>query len=104
MKIEPLLLVLELDRLADLEEALQSYRDERLILHGPSEFRARTRKKLRHRTQVRVKTSRLPVNQALERSVRIVAEGPSLDPHYFSFCQSYFQSRLARGAFCAANI
>src|SRR6266446_259545 len=40
-----------LDHLAGLKKALQSYRGERVIFHGPSEFLARTGKKLGHGTQ-----------------------------------------------------
>src|SRR6266404_6092310 len=61
METESLFLVLELDHLAGLEKALQSYRGERLIFHGPSEFLARTGKKLGHGTQVGVKANRLRV-------------------------------------------
>jgi hypothetical protein len=45
VEAESLLLVLELNHLAGFEKALQSYRSERLIFHGPSEFLARTGKK-----------------------------------------------------------
>src|SRR5438132_7596856 len=68
------LLVLELDHLAGLEKALQSYRGERVIFHGPPEFLARTGKKLGHGTQVGVKANRLRVNQLLDRAARIVGE------------------------------
>jgi hypothetical protein len=72
MEAESLLLVLELDHLAGLEKALQSYRGERLIFHGPSEFLARTGKKLGHGTQVGVKANRLRVESTARpsRSVR----------------------------------
>ena len=74
MEAESLLLVLELDHVAGFEKALQSYRGERVIFHGPSEFLARTGKKLGHGTQVGVKANRLRVNQLLDRAARIVGE------------------------------
>jgi hypothetical protein len=74
VEAESLLLVLELDHVAGLKKALQSYRGERVIFHGPSEFLARTGKKLGHGTQVSVKANRLRVNQLLDRAARIVGE------------------------------
>jgi len=71
MEAESLLLVLELDHLAGFEKALQSYRGERVIFHGPSEFLARTGKKL---GQVGIKASRLCVDQLVDRAARIVGE------------------------------
>jgi len=43
MEAESLLLVLELDYLAGLEKALQSYRRERVIFHGPGRLGVRAR-------------------------------------------------------------
>jgi len=74
MEAESLLLVLELDHVAGFEKALQSYRGERVIFHGPSEFLARTGKKLGHGTQVGIKASRLCVDQLVDRAARIVGE------------------------------
>ena len=65
-RAESLLLVLELNHLTGFEKALQSYRGERVIFHGPSKFPTRTDKKLGHGTQVGVKASRLRVNQLLD--------------------------------------
>ena len=87
MEAESLLLVLELDHLAGLEKALQSYRGECVIFHGPSEFLARTGKKLGHGTQVGVKANRLRVNQLLDRAARIVGEVLFVNSYDFSFGQ-----------------
>ena len=88
MEAESLLLVLELDHLAGLEKALQSYyRGERVIFHGPSEFLARTGKKLGHGTQLGVKASRLCVNQLVNRAARIIGEVLSVNSYHFSFGQ-----------------
>ena len=87
MEAESLIVVLELDYLAGLQKALQSYRDERVIFHGPSEFRARTGKSIWHGTQVGVKASRLCVNQLLDRAARIVGEVLSVNSYDFSFGQ-----------------
>jgi hypothetical protein len=76
-----------LDHLAGLEKALQSYRGERVIFHGPSEFLARTGKKLGHGTQVGVKASRLCVNQLVNRAARIIGEVLSVNSYQFSFGQ-----------------
>ena len=74
MEAESLLLVLELDHVTGLKKALQSYRGERVIFHGPSKLRARTGKSIGYGTQVRVKASRLCVNQLFDRAARIVGE------------------------------
>src|SRR6266404_188862 len=87
METESLFLVLELDHLAGLEKALQSYRGERVIFHGPSEYLARTGKKLGHGTQVGVKASRLRVNQLLDRAARTVGEVLFVNSYEFSFGQ-----------------
>src|SRR6266446_7195711 len=76
-----------LDHLAGLKKALQSYRGERVIFHGPSEFLARTGKKLGHGTQVGVKANRLRVNQLLDRAARIVGEVLFVNSYDFSFGQ-----------------
>jgi len=80
-----LLLVLELDHVAGLKKALQSYRSERVIFHGPSKFLARTGKKLGHGTQVGVKASRFCVDQLVDRAARIVGEVLSVNSYDFSF-------------------
>jgi len=85
MEAESLLLVLELDHLAGFEKALQSYRSERVIFHGPSKFLARTGKKLGHGTQVGVKASRFCVDQLVDRAARIVGEVLSVNSYDFSF-------------------
>ncbi len=76
-----------LDHLAGLKKALQSYRGERVIFHGPSEFLARTGKKLGHGKQEGVKASRLCVDQLLDRTARIVGELLSVNSYDFSFGQ-----------------
>jgi len=70
-----------------VSKALQSYRGERLIFHGPSEFLARTGKKLGHGTQVGVKANRLRVYQLLDRAARIVGEVLCVNSYDFSFGQ-----------------
>ena len=87
MEAESLLIVLELDHMAGLKNAFQSYRGERVIFHGASEFLARTGKKLGHRTQVGVKANRLRVNQLLDRAARIVGEVLCVNSYDFSFGQ-----------------
>jgi hypothetical protein len=83
-----LLLVPELDHVAGLKKALQCYRGERVIFHGPSEFLARTGKKLGHGTQVGVKANRLRVNQLLDRAARI---NSIFQFRFFSAAQYLFQ-------------
>src|SRR6516225_10003443 len=87
MYAESLLIVLQLDHLAGLEKALQSYQGERVIFHGPSKFEARTGKSIGYGTQVGVKASRLCVNQLLDRAARIVGEVLSVNSYDFSFGQ-----------------
>ena len=89
MEAESLIVVLELDYLAGLQKALQSYRDERVIFHGPSEFRARTGKSIWHGTQVGVKASRLCVNQLLDRAAGSLAK-------YFLSILMTFPSAIGR--------
>jgi Periplasmic binding protein domain len=85
MEAESLLLVLELDHVAGFEKALQSYRGERVIFHGPSKPRVRTGNSIGHGTQVGVKASRLCVDQLVDRAARIVGEVLCVNSYDFSF-------------------
>ena len=87
MKAESLLLVLELDHVAGLKKALQSYRGGRAIFHGLSKLRARTGKSIGHGTQVGVKASRLCVNQLFDQAARIVGEVLFVNSYDFSLGQ-----------------
>ena len=89
MYAESLLIVLQLDHLAGLEKALQSYQGERVIFHGPSKFEARTGKSIGYGTQVGVKASRLCVNQLLDRAAGSLAK-------YFLSILMTFPSAIGR--------
>jgi hypothetical protein len=72
MEAESLLLVLELDHLAVSRRRCKATEASALPFTARLSFLPEREEQLGHGTQIRVKASRLGVNQLLDRAIRIV--------------------------------